>query len=181
MTLIFPGILSLIQHLQTLRNCPESYRPDRCPNCRHANVWCHGNYTRQSDRKDLGEPCHNPVPILRYFCPECRCTCSVLPECIPPRSWYLWKVRQVIFLLLLAGESIGDTLATNGSRACRITIKRWWQSFNDGFQSFSLHLLPHFPCLGRHAGFTNFWTACLALRPLSSAMRLLHIEGLTVP
>lgn len=181
MSLILPAIFSLVQHLDTLRKAPESYRPDRCPGCRHASVWCHGCYTRKPDRKDLGESCLNPVPILRFFCPECRSTCSVLPECIPPRSWYLWEVRQIIFLLLLAGESIGRTLASNGSRVSRTTIKRWWQRFNDGFQSFSFHLLLHFPWLGRYDGFTRFWTACLALRPLSSVMRLLHVEGVPVP
>lgn len=181
MSLILPAIFSLAQHLETLRKTPESYRPDRCPGCSHARVWCHGCYTRKPDRKDLDEPCLNPVPILRFFCPECHCTCSVLPECIPPRSWYLWKVRQVIFLLLLAGESIGRTLASNGSRVSRTTIKRWWSCFNDSFQIFSCHLLTHFPCLGRHAGFIKFWTALLALRPLSSAMRLLHEEGVPVP
>lgn len=181
MSFILPRIFSLDQHLEVLRKDPEAYRPERCPGCRHTNVWSHGCYTRKPDRKDLDEPSLNPVPILRFFCPECRSTCSVLPECIPPRSWYLWEVRQVIFLLLLAGNSIGSTTASNGSRASRKTIKRWWQSFNDGFQSFSFHLLRHFPCMGRHDGFTKFWTACLALRPLSSSMRLLHEEGLPVP
>jgi hypothetical protein len=35
--------------------------------------------------------------------------------------------------------------------------------------------------LGRHAGFSEFWKTCLALHPLSSAMRLLHEEGVSVP
>ena len=183
MAFILPGIFSLIQHLDTLQKAPETYRPERCPQpaCRHVGIWGHGCYTRKADRKDLGEACLNPVPILRFYCPECRCTCSVLPECIPPRSWYLWEVRQVIFLLLLAGNSIGRTLASNGSRASRTTIKRWWLRFNHSFLSFSIHLLPHFPCIGRHAGFSGFWKACLDLRPLSSAMRLLHEEGVSVP
>ena len=183
MSFILPGIISLIQYLETLQKAPESYRPERCPHpdCHHVGLWCHGCYTRKPDRKDLGEPSLNPVPILRFFCSECGCTCSVLPECIPPRSWYLWQVRQVIFLLLLAGNSLNHTLATNGSRVSRTTIKRWWLRFNDCFVSFSLNLLPHFPCLGRQAGFSEFWKACLALHPLSSAMRLLHEEGVCVP
>ena len=180
MTLILPGISSLVQHLMTLRKNPESYRPERCP-CGHSRVWCHGCYTRKLDRKDLGEPCLNPVPIPRFYCPDCRSTCSILPECIPPRSWYLWEVRQVIFLLLLAGNSIGRTHSSNGSRASRRTIKRWWRRFHDNFPTFSFHLRNHFPCLGRHAGFTGFWTTLLGLRPLSSAMCLLHQEGVIVP
>lgn len=180
MALILPGILSLIQHLKTVRKDPESYRPQKCP-CGHTRVWCHGCYTRKPDRKDLGEPCLNPVPIPRFFCPECGHTCSVLPECIPPRSWYPWEVRQLIFLLLLAGNSIGRTHASNGSRACRKTIKRWWRRFQDCFQVYSFHLRLRFPCLGRYAGFTDFWNTLLGLRPLSSAMCLLHHEEVAIP
>ncbi len=180
MTLILPGIFSLVQHLSTLRREPESYRPDRCP-CGHTRVWRHGCYTRKADRKDLGEQGLNPVPIPRFYCPECGCTCSRLPECIPPRSWYLWKVRQAVFLLLLAGNSLGRTAASNGSRVSRKSIKRWWRRLHDHHPSLSLNLLPHFPCLGRHAGFAEFWQALLALRPLSSAMAVLHAEGGAVP
>lgn len=89
MTLILPRIFSLVQHIMALQRAPESYRPDRCP-WGHTKVWCHGCYTRKSDRKDLDQPCLNPVAIPRFLCPECRCTCSTLPECTPPRSWYLW-------------------------------------------------------------------------------------------
>lgn len=180
MTLILPGILSLVQHLRTSQSNPESYRPQKCP-CGHPRVWWHGCYTRKPDRKDFGEPCLNPVPIPRFYCPECRHTCSVLPECIPPRSWYLWEVRQVIFLLLLAGNSIGRTHASNGSRACRKTIKRWWRRLHDCHHIHSFHLRLRFPCLGRHAEFTGFWRTLLGLRPLSQAMYLLHQEEVPVP
>jgi hypothetical protein len=105
----------------------------------------------------------------------------MLPECVPPRSWYLWEVRQVIFLLLLAGNSLGRAHAWNGSRVSRKTVKRWWRRLHDHHPTLSLNLLPHFPCLGRHAGLTGFWQALLALRPLSSAMSLLHREGVVVP
>ncbi len=180
MTFIFSGIHSLAQHIRTLRRDPESYRPRRC-SCGHTKVWGHGCYTRKADRKDLGEACLNPVLIPRFYCPECGCTCSMLPECIPPRSWYLWEVRQVIFLLLLAGNSLCSTAASNGSRISRTTIKRWWQRLHDRHCVLSLNLLPRFPCLGRHADFTGFWQALLALRPLSSAMALLHAQEVVVP
>jgi hypothetical protein len=35
--------------------------------------------------------------------------------------------------------------------------------------------------LGRQTEFTAFWTKCLASMPLSTAMRLLHEEGRSVP
>lgn len=92
-----------------------------------------------------------------------------------------WEVRQVIFLLLLAGNSIGRTHALNGSRVCRKTIERWWRRFRDCFPTFSSNLRPYFPCLGRYAGFTAFWQTLLGLRPLSQAMCLLHREKVTVP
>jgi hypothetical protein len=83
--------------------------------------------------------------------------------------------------LLLAGNSIGRTLTSNGSRVVRMTIKRWWRRLTGCFHMFSFHLRHHFPCLGRHDGFADFWRALLVLRPLSSAMCLLHQEGVVVP
>lgn len=90
-------------------------------------------------------------------------------------------MRQVIFLLLLAGNSLGRAHASNGSRASRKTIKRWWRRLHDRHPIFSINLLPNLPCLGRHAGFSGFWQALLVLRPLSSAMTLLHAERVAVP
>lgn len=175
MTIILPNILSLLHHIDILRKEPESYRPKRCPGCRHATVWCHGCYTRKADESNT----LNPVPIPRFYCPECDSTCSVLPECIPPRSWYLWKVRQIVFLLLLAGNSVGRTVAESGVR--RQTVQRWWRRFLDCYSDYSFHLRNHFPWLGRQTEFTAFWTKCLASMPLSTAMRLLHEEGRFVP
>jgi hypothetical protein len=180
MAIILPGILSLLQHIDTLQKEPESYRPKRCPTCSHAIVWCHGCYPRKADRKDLNEA-SEPVPIPRFYCPECDSTCSVLPECIPPRSWYLWEVRQIIFLLLMANNSVSRTIASNGSRACRQTVQRWWRRFQDCFPDYSFHLRNHFSWLGRYAEFTDFWTKCLASMPLSTAMRLLHDDRCSVP
>lgn len=175
MTTILPNVLSLLQHIDTLRKEPESYRPKRCPGCHHAIVWCHGRYTRKADTNGT----LNPVPILRFYCPECDSTCSVLPECMPPRSWYLWKVRQIVFLLLLAGNSVGRTVTESGVR--RQTVQRWWCRFQDSFLDYAFHLRNHIPWLGRHTEFTNFWAECLATMPLSKAMRLLHEAGCTVP
>lgn len=180
MALVLPGILSLLQHLDTFRKDPEAYRPKKCPGCSHGILWCHGFYTRKADRSDMNEAL-DPVPIPRFFCPDCRSTCSMLPECLPARSWYLWQVRQITFLLLLAGNSIGRTISANGSRACRQTVQRWWRRFQDGSPLYSFHLRAHFPRLGRHDGFTDFWTNCLAFMPLSTVMRLLHEENVPVP
>jgi len=180
MAFILPDIFSLRQHIETMRKSPESYRPAKCP-CGHSTVWGHGYYTRMPAGKDPNGTCLNPIFIARFYCADCRRTCSVLPECMTPRSMYLWEVRQACLLLLLAGASINQAHASNGSLVTRATIKRWWRTFVGHFPEFSLHLRVHLPCMGRHAGFTEFWLACLALRPLSSLMRLLHEAGVRVP
>jgi hypothetical protein len=90
-------------------------------------------------------------------------------------------MRQIIFLLLLAGNSIGHTVRCSGSRVARTTIKRWWKYFRGQFTLFSFHLRAHLPWLGRHDEFSDLWTTLLAVHPLSSVMYLLHQEGVTVP
>ena len=183
MSLILPGILSLLQHMTTLRNDPDAYRPEKCP-CGYGKLWSHGHYLRKPYGCDSSDKQHIPVSILRYYCPHCCCTCSVLPECLPPRSWYLWKVRQIIFLCLLSGTSIRQTIA----RHCEIadsphgtTVKRWWKGFKAGFSLYSFTLRNHLPSLGRQERFGDFWTEVLAKFSLASVMRLLHAEGICVP
>jgi len=180
MALILPGILSLVHHMQVIRKNPESYRPEKCPNCDKANLWSHGCYTRKADRRDMDESM-GPIPIPRFFCSGCSATCSVLPECIPSRSWYPWEVRQIIFLLLLAGNSINRAKAQNGSKACRQTICRWWRQFRECFPLYSFHLLTYFPWLGRYPGFTDFWRSCLDRMALSRCMFILNGEEAHVP
>jgi hypothetical protein len=180
MALILPGILPLVHHMQVIQNVPESYRPEKCPNCEKANPWYHGYYTRKADRSDMDESM-GPIPIPRFFCSGCRATCSVLPECIPPRGWYPWEVQQIIFLLLLAGTSINRAKAQSGSRVCRQTICRWWRQFKERFPLYSFHLLTYFPWLGRYSGFTDFWRACLDMMALSRCMFILNSGGVCVP
>ena len=92
---IVAGITSLEQHLQTMRESPEVYRPAACPHCGIKIVWVHGLYHRKADLCHRGEASLNPVPILRYCCSACRRTCSRLPECIAPRRWYNWFLQQI--------------------------------------------------------------------------------------
>lgn len=107
MALILPGIHSLAQHLQHLQALPEDYRPERCPHCGRARMWCHGAYTRKADRERSRSASLNPVPIPRFLCSFCYRTCSRLPECVPPRRWYLWAVQQAVLGLICAGHSVG--------------------------------------------------------------------------
>lgn len=183
MSLILSGVLNLLQHVDRLKRDPESYRPDRCP-CGHGRVWCHGSYIRKPCCCDPVEQGCSPVRILRFYCPDCHATCSVLPECLPPRSWYLWKVRQIILTSLLSGNSMRSTIARYGSTADTPdgrTIRRWWKRLKCGFAEQSFHLRNHFPWLGRHADFVDFWNTLLSQQPLASVMRLLHLESVLVP
>ena len=103
---IFADILSLVQYIDTLKREPEKLRLDHCLCCGKSNPWLHGGYFRESDRINPSSTSLNSVFIQRYYCPSCQKTCSVLPECIPPRRWYLWDMQQVIFLLYLSESSV---------------------------------------------------------------------------
>ena len=174
--LILTAITSLVQHLATLKDSFFRYRPDKCPLCGKSGLWFHGVYYRKSDREneDL-----NPIPIPRFLCPHCEHTCSVLPECIPPRRWYLWLAQQAALQLLLSGQSqraIAATL-TLGRR----TIGRWWKRFKEQFLQHESVLRSHYPELGRTTGMIDFWTACLEKISLATAMQLCHINEVVVP
>jgi hypothetical protein len=90
---IVAGITTLEEHLETIRQKPEVYRPLSCPHCGIKHLRQHGYYYRKADRR-VQRPSLNPVPICRYRCGGCRRTCSRLPECIAPRRWYHWSVQQ---------------------------------------------------------------------------------------
>lgn len=179
MALIVPAILSLVEHIKTLQSNPEAYRPEQCPHCGKAGLWCHGYYFRQADRDNPSQESLNPVPIPRFRCPHCEQTCSVLPECIPPRRWYLWAVQQSVFTLLLAGCSIRHISEQVPPR--RRTIQRWQARWKERFDLHSFHLRNLIPDLGRCTGFQAFWQACLSRMPLSFAMLVLNQYGVAVP
>jgi hypothetical protein len=90
-------------------------------------------------------------------------------------------VQQAVLLLLLAGGSCYHASSTLGNRPCRQTIRRWWQRLREEFVLHAFTLRQWFPCLGRSVAFVEFWTASLALQPLSVLMALLHQEGAPVP
>jgi transposase-like protein len=176
---IVADVVSLVQYLSTLNNGPERYRLKYCLCCGKAGVWLHGCYPRKADRSGLAEESLNPIWIQRFYCPDCRRTCSVLPECIPPRRWYLWEVQQVALLLILSGKSF--YAAAKEIIPSRYTIARWTTRFKEQLHLHKDVLCNHFVELGRVVGFTDFWQACLKQIPLSSAMRLCHVAGVPVP
>ncbi len=95
MQVILSGIECLKQHIKQLNENLGSYRPSRCPSCGKAGLWYHVCYLRFPGRS-LNDHHLNPISIPRFICPKCGKTCSVLPECIAARRWYLWAVQQIV-------------------------------------------------------------------------------------
>jgi len=179
MALILPGIHTLEQHQRRLQVQPEDYRPERCPHCGKAGVWCHGTYSRKADREGRCDACLNPVPIPRFFCPHCQGTCSRLPQCLAPRRWYGWAVQQAVLAALVAGHSVRQV--SRQLAPSRWTVARWWSWLRSCFPRHAASLRSRCAALGRHAGWCAFWGACLSLMPLSAAMWQVHQSGLPIP
>ncbi len=179
MRLIVAEILSLMQYQDSLINEPERYYPEICIHCGMAGVWCHGHYDRKADREGIKEESLNPVSILRFFCHHCGKTQSVLPECIPPRRWYLWEMQQVVFLMLLAGKSV--YAVAKEMLPSRQTIKRWLTRFSECFHLHKDALCHHYNTLGYNTTLEDFWRACFKILSLAGAMRMCHVSGVAIP
>ena len=175
---ILADILSLFQYHQLFSVETSQHRLERCLCCGKAKPHRHGGYPRKADRTTQSESL-NPVIIQRYYCPECQRTCSVLPECLPPRRWYLWEVQQVALLLLLAGKSI--RAIAKEITPSRRTISRWLGRFKDRLPAHKDALCSLVIDLGRTTSFSDFWQACLGHFTLAKAMRLCAVEGVPVP
>ncbi len=179
MAIILSGIQTLKQHLFCLRSTPDLYRPAQCPHCGKNNLWNHGYYGRKSYRDNASEHLLNPVPIPRFRCSHCRGTCSTLPECIPPRRWYLWQVQQQALLLAIAYVSVRK--ACTQLMPGRKTLGRWRQRLKDAFTEHASCLRGRCSDLGRVVGFESFWHACLERGPLSQAMLWVQRGGYAIP
>ncbi len=176
---ILAGILSLAQHVQHSQSYPEDYKPDRCPHCGLAGLWCHGTYLRQANRRGLEFGLDEPILIPRFLCRACHQTCSCLPEAIPPRRWYLWDLQQKVLLLILNACSLNHVATL--VRPSRQTLKRWWQHLRSRFDVHSATLRHRDAELGRWIDLESFWHHCLQQMPLSRAMFYLHNDGVSIP
>jgi hypothetical protein len=176
---IIPNIMTLLQHVFQLKIQPDNYRPQCCKSCGKNNLWCHGFYTRKSNRRSLKFETDEPILIPRFICSSCQTTCSSLPEIIPPHRHYLWALQQAVLLQLLNGVSLNQ-VSSQWSPSLN-TIRRWWQQLKDQFTIDESFLRSRFAELGRSPGFTSFWLSCLAKMDLSSAMYHLNTMGRSVP
>ena len=176
---ILPEILSLIQYKNDVEHpSKEKLRPAQCENCGQLNPWCHGNYSRKSGRND-GDAALNPMLIQRYYCSACKKTMSALPECIPPRRLYLWETQQTAILLMLLGSSA--RAVAKQIKPSRHTIKRWFAWLIVQFRLHKDALSSHFSSLGLFIEPVSFWKHVFEKFPLSTAMRLCHVSGVTIP
>lgn len=177
MVYIVPGILSLNQYIY--EQCPLRKQAMSCTGCGRLKPWCHGCYRRQSDRYNPSNTSLNPILIQRYYCPGCGITFSVLPECIPPRRWYLWETQQAAIVLILLGQSA--RAAEQQVKPSRHTIKRWVAWI---MTQFALHkdiLCSHFSSFGLFTEPVGFWKHVFDTLLLSTAMRLCHVSGVSIP
>jgi len=172
---IIIGITSLEQHLQTLSENREVYRPHLCPHCGFGKLWDHGNYDRKADRISVGKENMNPIPIPRYLCAGCERTCSRVPECIAPRRWYNWIV-QAVYLRAVMRETQLEGEASASSHPTRRTIQRWWNWLRECGPVFRFHLSSRFAELGRVGGECGYWCHVIETMGLSRAMAFINQE-----
>lgn len=176
MTCILPNIPTLLQYLQTQI---EQLKPDRCPHCGQSQLWNHGHYDRKVGRTEP-EYSLTPIPIYRFLCTECNKTCSVLPECIPPRRWYLWCIQQLIILHIAADGSLNA--ASQVSTPSRSTCRRWWGRLCEQFLIHAHALRTQFTFLGRYSSSIQaFWSTCLKKITFDKAMFICHQQGVVIP
>lgn len=175
---ILSEITSILQYTNQYRK-GNIKRLTCCPGCGRANPWPHGCYPRKSDRINSEGASLNPVLIQRYYCPGCRKTCSVLPECIPPRRWYLWETQQAAMLLFLSGCSA--RAVERQIKPSRQTVKRWIAWLMVQFKMHKDALSSHFPSFGLFTEPVGFWKRVFQTLPLSTAMRLCHVSGVPIP
>jgi len=176
---IVSGILSLIQHNETLETNFEKFRPTKCPHCGKSGLWYHGRYNRKADHENSGSASLNPVTIPRFYCPHCQHTCSVLPECIPPRRHYLWLDQEAVLCLLTTGSSYQS--ASQQTKPSRWTVSRWWSRLSSQFSLCADHIRLLRPSLGRVTTLSDFWRRLLQSSALSSVMLSLNNAGVIVP
>jgi len=173
---IVTGISTLEEHLETIRQKPEVYRPPSCPHCGIKQRPKHGDDYRKADRR-AQRPRLNPVAIGRYRCAACRRTCSRLSECIAPRRWYAWSVQEQ-FLSRRVGAAPAE--CGNAGQPAGRSIDRWWRWLRDRGALFAFHLRARFPESGRAGDFCDFRRQVFSSLGLPPAMAWLDQE-ISVP
>ncbi len=176
---IIPGITDLNQYVNLPEGSFKKFRPENCPNCGGSTLHHHGHYERKADRENTKTDSLNPIFILRFYCPKCHHTCSVLPECIPPRRWYSWLVQQLALTMCLSGATA--YAAAQQIKPRDSTLRRWLSELKQRHQEFQAYLKARFSALGYYAELQTFWQQALQLHTLSHIMFYLNADGVIVP
>jgi transposase-like protein len=176
---MLPGIETLAQHQEQLRDHPDTYRPERCPHCGKGGLHRHGAYARNTPRGEGMAFSLGLLFIPRFYCPTCRSTCSRLPACVSPRRQYWWATQQAVLSLLLREKSRREVARLMGPS--RRTLGRWWQGLKRRFHEHALHLRSRFPVLGRAMDWQAFWSRGFERMSLREAMGWLDRVGVAVP
>jgi Domain of unknown function (DUF6431) len=179
MPCIVSDIHSLSQHLETVQKTPETYRQEKCPFCGKSGVWRHGHYYRKSVGQRSTEALTQPIEILRFFCPCCKKTHSVLPECLPPKRWYTWAIQELVLISLLLEGSFRK--AKRSFSVSRSTCRRWWYRLKEKFLMYSSSVHTYIFELGAACDFNFFWLSCFEKINLSRVMFLCHQQGVNIP
>jgi hypothetical protein len=160
----------------------------KCPTCRILNaLHIHGSYDRYPDRPVVaGKKSLNPIKILRFICKyaECKKTCSFLPECIPPRRWYIWKLQQSVIQRYFHGCSWKDISVKTDIPIS--TCKRWckWLVAKHNDYAFILKNVAgnlKDALLDCANDFKQLWRVCFTHISLDRAMLLCHKSGVATP
>ena len=156
----------------------ESQLLSYCRNCGSIHLKKHGTYIRKTRIGDL-EVLY-PVPIPRAYCCDCKCTFSLLPEWLPPRRWYIWKVQEHALLAFLVCTSI--RMISKQYKVARSTLRRWFGRLKDRFADHADQLKQLLPdILGRTNDFFDFWSTCLSQYSLAQTMGYLRNAGIEIP
>jgi transposase-like protein len=159
------------------------FRPTHCPHsdcARMGTLHCHGHYFRKPDRDSSPNASLNPIPIFRFFCTACRRTCSVLPECIPPRRWHQWFIQSAALTAVLLQSSYRKAAAS--LRVSRRTVRRWLYELRERHTEFCSALRSRFSALGYVSNvFEQFWSRCLDKVGLAKAMLFLNTQEIIIP
>jgi hypothetical protein len=91
----------------------------------------------------------------------------------------LWETQQAAILLFLLN---GSARATEKQvKPSRYTIQRWVAWIVAQFKLHKDVLCNRFPSFGLFTEPANFWCHIFNQLPLSTAMRLCHVAGVSIP
>lgn len=173
------AILPKINPLSKPTNEPfEVHWPVGCLLCGSSDFKKNGTYSRKTHIGD--SRALYPIPIQRCYCYGCKQTFSILPEWLPPRRWYIWKIQEQVLLAHLLSNTM--RMISKQYKIARSTVGRWLNRFKEQFDQHADQLKQMLPnILGRTNDFISFWQVYLSQYTLAQSMRYLSNSGIEIP